>query len=237
MTIKELTNQEKLSLLKELFEDDYVKPFIQAEFEIKLERALQRFDQQIEEYVKRKDAEINRARHNMWHQTVESWVEQGVGEACAKFKRIMKELKELPFDSYQSSVLKDIHDAKNRIMDNSLSRVARGRRAFHTLLRYEGAIADILEHMWSYAFDLGMKTRYRALTDEEIKKLDDEERETRDEISRGAYDKGRILMEVERYISTTEEERRVNNAMHFTQNLFPLHPEEHPEIMDFISNL
>ena len=55
-------------MLKELFEDDYGKAFVQEKFEVKLEKALQRFNQQIEEYVKRKDIEINCAKHNMWHQ-------------------------------------------------------------------------------------------------------------------------------------------------------------------------
>ena len=118
-------------------------------------------------------------------------------------------------------------------MDNQISQRARGTRAYHTILRYEGQIADILEHVWSYAFQLGTLCRARTLTQDEIDELDKSEKDMAYEISTGSYNRDRIWLEVMKHISGDCDERKIRQTM----DMIPLNPDEHPEVMDFLKKL
>lgn len=232
--LDKLNKEDKISLLKKLmYEDNDTKPFVQAVFTEKINYVLKRFDEQLEKYFREQDKENQRICDNMWKTTIEGWVLTGVGQACAKIKRILTEIKTYRFDDCYDSVFQDIHNAKNRIMDNQISRRALGTRAYHTILRYEGQIADILEHIWSYAFNLGTLCRARTLTQDEIDELNKSERDMAYQISSGSYDKDRILHEVIKYISEDNEERNIRQTM----NMIPLNPDEHPEVIDFLKKL
>lgn len=232
--IDKLNKEDKISLLKKLmYEDNDTKPFVQAVFTEKINYVLDRFDTQLEKYFKEQDEENERIHRNMWKTTRESWVLSGIGQACSKIKRILTEIKNTKFDDCYDSVFQDIHNAKNRIIDNQISQRARGTRAYHTILKYEGQIADILEHIWSYAFNLGTLCRARTLTQDEIDELDKSEKDMAYQISTGSYDRDRIWHEVISYISEDDDERKIRQTM----NMIPLNPDEHPEVIDFLKKL
>lgn len=233
INIHNLTKEEKRSLLKQLITDEDTKPLFQGELTEKIECVLKKFDNQLEEYFKEQDRENKRIHDNMWRTSQESLILEGIGKACARIKRILNEIKTTNLDECDYSVIEDIRRSKNRIIDNQLSDSMRGTKAYNTILRYEGQLADILEHIWCYAFNLGRLCRARTLTEDEIKKLDNDEHKTAYRISTGSYDSGRILREVESYINETEDARNVR----MLKNMIPLNPDKHPEIMDFLKNI
>lgn len=232
--IENLSAEEKNALLQRLMYDPDTQPYIQAKFTQKIENVLKRLDNQLEEYFKEENDEAERICRNLWKTTEEGLILTGIGRACARIKRILTEIKETKFDEvYCDDVYKDIHEAKNRIMDNKLSQKARGSRAYHHILKYEGMIADILEHTWSYVFHLGTLCRTRVLTEEEIEKLDKEERQMAYDLSGGCYDKGKILKHIVDYLYGSKEDREIEQI----KNLIPLNPADHPDVMDFLKKL
>lgn len=236
--LEKLSKEDKISLLKKLiYEDDDTKPFVQAIFTEKINYVLNRFDTQLEKYLREQDEENKRIHDNMWKTTIEGWILTGVGQACSKIKRILTEIKNIKFDDCYDCVFQDINNAKNRIIDNQISQRARGTRAYHTILKYEGQIADILEHIWSYAFNLGTLCRARTLTQDEIDELDKSERDVAYQISTGSYDKDRIWHEVMRYLSENDNERKIRQTVSQTVNMIPLNPDEHPDVMNFLKKL
>lgn len=232
--IDKLSAEDKNTLLVKLMYDKETQPFMQAEFTKRIDNVLKKLYNQIEKYFLEQDEENKRICDNMWKTTIEGWVLTGVGKACARIKRILDEIRETRFDNdCYDTVYRDIHEAKNRIMDNQISQKARGTRAYHTILRYEGQIADILEHMWSYAFQLGMLCRARTLTDKEIEELDKKERDIAYQLSRGCYNKERFLSNMLNYINEDKKEREARQII----NMIPLNPDEHPEVMEFLKKL
>lgn len=246
--LSELKKDQKMDLLYQLSKDHDTMPFFEMEVQGRLNIIIEEFRKKLDEYIKKIDAAHARSNKNMWHRTYESYVEEGEAKVCADMNKIMKEVTMYPeLDNEHYSILDDIKQYKNKLINNSLSDAIRGKRAYHKILKYEGELADIMEESIKSAYLLGVKHSWR-MTEETKTKLEEElESETLD-ISLGHFDKDRMLQGVlDAYLlrkhldeltpEEREKEMRVRNAMFVASTMVPLHPEEHPDVMEFLKNL
>jgi homoserine dehydrogenase len=164
-------------------------------------------------------------------------VSQGRAEVCARIKTILNEIVECPSLTEEGyEVLKIIKKRKNQIVNNEFSNEVlnffRGRRqAYERLLRFEGKCADALENEWTNAFLLGLECKDRV-SEEQLKKIRDREKDIEMELLGGDYDRGRVTAEILWKISNHDRE-----VIDKIKDLLPR--EDNPyydKIMDFLTN-
>lgn len=195
--LDKLSKQEKKELLSQLLNDKDTVEISEVEFQDRIRRVVQRLYDAVENYLKEVDKIRSEERKNMWRTTYEGWVSQGRAEVCARIKTILNEIVEYPSLTEEGyEVLRIIKKRKNQIVNNELSSYFRGRRQdYEKLFRFEAKCADALENEWTNAFYLGLMCKDR-LTEEQLKKIRDKEKDIEKELYSGDYDKGRLISEL-----------------------------------------
>ena len=201
INLTNLSKQEKNELLSQLLNDKDTLEISEAEFQDRIRRVVKRLYDAVEQYLKEVDKVRSDERKNLWTTTYEGWVSQGRAEVCAKIKTILNEIVECPSLTEEGyEVLQTIKKRKNQIVNNEFSNEVlnffRGRRqAYERLLRFEGKCADALENEWSNAFLLGLNCKDRV-TEEQLKKIRDKEKEIEQKLCSGSYDMNRVTAEI-----------------------------------------
>lgn len=231
--IDKLSKEEKKELLSELLNDKDTLVLSEAEFQDRIRRVLKRLYGAVEEYIKEVDKMRSDERKNLWTTAYQSWISQGRAEACARIKTILNEIVEKPSLTEEGyEVLNLIKKRKNEIVNNELSNYFRGRRQdYQRLFRFEGKCADALENEWANAFLLGLECKDRV-SEEQLKKIRDKEKEIEMELLGGDYDRGRVISEILWKISNHDRE-----DIDKIKDLLPR--EDNPyydKIMDFLTN-
>lgn len=194
--VKNLSKQEKSELLSQLLNDKDTLEISEAEFQDRIRRVVKRLYDAVEEYLKEVDKIRSDERKNLWTTTQESWISKGRAEVCARIKTILNEIVECPSLKEGYEVLNFIKKRKNEIVDNELSNYFRGRRQdYQRLFKFEGKCADALENEWTNAFYFGLICKDRV-TEEQLKKIRDKEKEIEWELFSGSYDKNRVIPEI-----------------------------------------
>ena len=122
---------------------------------------------------------------------------------------------------------------KNDIVNNELSNYFRGRRQdYERLFRFEGKCADALENEWTNAFYLGLECKDRV-TEEQLKKIKEREKEIEMKLFSGSYDRGRVTSEI---LWHTYNKDRENIEM-LTRIIPNADNPHHDEIMDIIKEV
>ena len=232
--VNNLSKQEKSELLSQLLNDPDTLELSEAEFQDRVKRVVQRLYDAVEQYLKEVDKIRSEERKNLWTTTYEGWVSQGRAEVCAKIKTILNEIVECPSltdEGYE--VLRIIKKRKNDIVNNELSNYFRGRRQdYQRLFKFEGKCADALENEWTNAFYLGLMCKDRV-TEEQLKKIRDKEKDIEMELFSGSYDKGRVTSEI---LWNTYNHDRENIEM--LKKFIPSEDNPHyDEIMDIINGI
>ena len=238
INVSSLSKQEKNELLSQLLNDKDTLEISEAEFQDRIRRVVKRLYDAVEEYLKEVDKMRSDERKNLWTTTYEGWVSQGRAEVCAKIKTILNEIVECPSltnDGYE--VLQTIKKRKNQIVNNEFSNEVlnffRGRRqAYERLLRFEGKCADALENEWTNAFYLGLMCKDRV-TEEQLKKIKDKEKDIEMELFSGDYNKNRVHSEI--LWKTYNHDREVIDKV---KAILPSEDNPHyDEIIDFLKGI
>lgn len=232
--VNELSKQEKSELLSQLLNDPDTLELSEAEFQDRVKRVVQRLYDAVEQYLKEVDKIRSEERKNLWTTTYEGWVSQGRAEVCAKIKTILNEIVECPSltdEGYE--VLRIIKKRKNDIVNNELSNYFRGRRQdYERLFRFEGKCADALENEWTNAFYLGLECKDRV-TEEQLKKIKDKEKDIEMQLFSGSYDRGRVTSEI--LWHTYNKDREIIEML--TRIIPNADNPHHDEIMDIIKEV
>ena len=232
--IEKLTAEEKRELMNELLNDGEVSLYVEAEYQLRVSKAIEKLNRAIEEYLKEVDEIRAEERRNMWTTTQEGWISKGRAEVCARMKATITEITTKPYMVGDVYVLHEsIRARKNKIVDNELSNSVRGRNdgLWHRLLRFEGKCADALENEWLYAFYLGLQCR-ASLTDEQLKGIRNAEGKVFQALFNGTYDEVRFWKRVldEVYGKTDEDAEMILNMMPKAGN------PHYEQIMDFLKD-
>ena len=228
--LSNLSKQEKSELLSQLLNDKDTLEISEAEFQDRIRRVVKRLYDAVEQYLKEVDKIRSEERKNLWTTTYEGWVSQGRAEVCAKIKTILNEIVECPSLNEGYEVLRIIKKRKNDIVNNELSNYFRGRRQdYERLFKFEGKCADALENEWTNAFYLGLMCKDR-LTEEQLKKIRDKEKEIERKLFSGSYDKNRVTSEIlwNTYNYDRELIDRIKAVLPSEDNPY------HDEIIDFL---
>ena len=232
--LNKLSKQEKSELLSQLLNDKDTLEISEAEFQDRIRRVVKRLYDAVEQYLKEVDKVRSDERKNLWTTTYEGWVSQGRAEVCAKIKTILNEIVECPSltnDGYE--VLQTIKKRKNQIVNNELSNYFRGRRQdYQRLFKFEGKCADALENEWTNAFYLGLECKDRV-TEEQLKKIRNKEKEIEQKLFSGNYDKNRVSAEIlwKTYNHDREVIDRIKAVLPSEDNPY------HDEIIDFLKEV
>lgn len=231
--LSNLSKQEKSELLSQLLNDPDTLAISEAEFQDRVRRVVKRLYDAVEEYLKDVD-KIRSERKNLWTTTYEGWVSQGRAEVCARMKTILNEIVEHPSLSSEGyEILDVIRKRKNEIVNNEFSNLYRGKgREYERLLRFEGKCADALENEWVYAFFLGLECKDRV-TEEQLNKIRDKEKDIEMELFGGSYDKNRVHSEIlwHTYNKDRETIEMLKRIVPSADNPY------HDEIMDIIKDV
>lgn len=231
--LENLSKQEKSELLSQLLNDKDTLEISEAEFQDRIRRVVQRLYDAVENYLKEVDKIRSDERKNLWTTTYEGWVSQGRAEVCARIKTILNEIVESPSMNEGYEVLRIIKKRKNQIVNNELSNYFRGRRQdYQRLFRFEGECANALENEWTNAFYLGLMCKDRV-TEEQLKKIRDKEKDIEMELFGGSYDKGRVMSEI---LWHTYNKDRDNIEM-LTQIIPSADNPHRDEIIDFLKEI
>ena len=229
--LNNLSKQEKKELLSQLLNDPDTLEISEAEFQDRIRRVVKRLYDAVEGYLKEVDKVRSEERKNLWTTTQQSWVSQGRAEVCAKIKTILNEIVECPSLTEEGyEVLNLIKKRKNEIVNNELSNYFRGRRQdYQRLFKFEGKCADALENEWCHAFLLGLECKDR-ISEEQLKKIRDNEKEIERELYFGSYDKNRVTSEI--LWATYDHDREVIDKV---KAVLPREDNPHyDEIIDFL---
>jgi len=191
--IEKLTAEEKRELMNELLNDGEMSLYVEAEYQLRVSKAIEKLNRAIEEYLKQVDKIREDERRNMWTTTKEAWVSEGRAEVCASMKAIITEIMAKPaVDGMLYDLTQGIKKRKNEIVDNELSNYLRGRNdgLWHRLLRFEGKCADALENEWLFAFYLGLQCR-ASLSEEQLNEMRSIEGKVFQALFDGSYDGAR----------------------------------------------
>lgn len=232
--LNKLSKQEKSELLSQLLNDPDTLELSEAEFQDRIRRVVQRLYDAVEKYLKEVDKIRSEERKNMWTHTYEGWVSQGRAEVCARIKTILNEIVECPSLTEEGyEVLNIIKERKNEIVNNELSNYFRGRRQdYERLFRFEGKCANALENEWANAFYLGLMCKDRV-TEEQLKKIRDKEKDIEMELFSGFYDKDRVISEI---LWHTYNKDRDNIEM-LTRIIPSVDNPHRDEIIDFLKEI
>ena len=232
--VSSLSKQEKSELLSQLLNDPDTLELSEAEFQDRIRRVVQRLYDAVEQYLKEVDKVRSDERKNLWATTYEGWISQGRAEVCARIKTLLNEIVECPSltnDGYE--VLQTIKKRKNQIVNNELSNYFRGRRQdYQRLFKFEGKCADALENEWTNAFYLGLMCKDRV-TEEQLKKIRDKEKEIEQKLCSGSYDMNRVTAEIlwETYNHDRELIEKIKAMLPSEDN------PHYDEIMDIINGI
>ena len=232
--LNNLSKQEKKELLSELLNDPDTLEISEAEFQDRIRRVVKRLYDAVEQYLKEVDKVRSEEKKNLWTTTQQSWISQGRAEVCARIKTILNEIVECPLLTDEGyTVINTIKKRKNEIVNNELSNYFRGRRQdYQRLFKFEGKCADALENEWTNAFLLGLNCKDRV-TEEQLKKIRDNEKEIEWDLCNGSYDKNRVISEV--LWSTYNHDREVIDKV---KAILPSEDNpHHDEIIDFLKNV
>lgn len=191
--IEKLTAEEKRELMNELLNDGEMSLYVEAEYQLRASKAIEKLNRAIEEYLKQVDKIREDERRNMWTTTKEALVSEGRAEVCASMKAIITEIMAKPaVDGMLYDLTQGIRKRKNEIVDNELSNYLRGRNdgLWHRLLRFEGKCADALENEWLFAFYLGLQCR-ASLSEEQLNEMRSMEGKVFQALFDGSYDVAR----------------------------------------------
>lgn len=230
INLSNLSKQEKSELLSQLLNDPDTLELSEAEFQDRVKRVVQRLYDAVEKYLKEVDEMRSNERKNLWTTAYQSWISQGRAEVCARIKTILNEIVEQPSLTEEGyEVLNFIKKRKNNIVNNELSNYFRGRQDYQRLLRFEGKCADALENEWSYAFYLGLMCKDRV-TEEQLKKIRDKEKDIEMDLFDGSYDKNRVVTEIlwKTYNHDKEAIDKIKTILPSADNPY------HDEIIDFL---
>ena len=228
-----LTKQEKSELLSQLLNDKDTLELSEAEFQDRIMRVVKRLYDAVEEYLKEIDKLHSDERKNIWHTVEQTWKASGRAEVCARIKTILNEIVECPSPKEGYEVLRVIKKRKNQIVNNELSNYFRGRRQdYERLFKFEGTCADALENEWTNAFLLGLNCKDRV-TEEQLKKIRDKEKEIEQKLFSGSYDKNRVTSEIlwKTYNHDKENIDRIKAILPSEDN------PHHDEIIDFLKGI
>lgn len=232
--LDKLSKQEKSELLSQLLNDPDTLELSEAEFQDRVKRVVQRLYDTVEQYLKDVDKIRSEERKNLWTTTYEGWISKGRAEVCARIKTILNEIVECPSLSEEGyEVLRIIKKRKNDIVNNELSNYFRGRRQdYDRLFRFEGKCADALENEWTNAFYLGLECKDRV-TEEQLNKIKDKEKDIEMELFSGNYDRGRVTSEIlwHTYNKDRETIEMLKRIVPSADNPY------HDEIMDIIKEV
>ena len=232
--INDLTKEEKIDLLSQLLNDNDTIEFSEAEFQDRIRRVVKRLYDAVEEYLKEVDKVRSDERKNLWTTSLQGWISQGRAEVCARMKTILNEIVEKPSLTEEGyEVINFIKKRKNEIVNNELSNYFRGRRQdYERLFRFEGKCADALENEWTYAFYLGLECKDRV-TEEQLNKIRDKEKDIKMELFSGSYDKSRVISEIlwHTYNKDREHVEMLNRIIPNADN------PHHDEIMEFLKGI
>ena len=231
--LSKLSKQEKSELLSQLLNDPDTLELSEAEFQDRIKRVVQRLYDAVEQYLKEVDKIRAEERKNLWTTTYEGWVSQGRAEVCARIKTILNEIVECPSLKEGYEVLRIIKKRKNDIVNNELSNYFRGRRQdYERLFRFEGKCADALENEWTNAFYLGLECKDRV-TEEQLKKIKDKEKEIEQKLCSGSYDMNRVTAEIlwKTYNHDRELIDKIKTMLPSEDNPY------HDEIIDFLKGI
>lgn len=233
INVSSLSKQEKSELLSQLLNDKDTLEISEAEFQDRIRRVVKRLYDAVEQYLKEVDKIRSEERKNLWTTTYQGWISQGRAEVCARIKTILNEIVECPSLKEGYEVLRIIKKRKNDIVNNELSNYFRGRRQdYERLFRFEGKCADALENEWSYAFYLGLMCKDRV-TEEQLKKIRDKEKEIEWQLCSGSYDKNRVTSEI--LWHTYNKDRELIDKI---KTMIPSEDNPHyDEIIDFLKEL
>ena len=233
-----LTKQEKSELLSQLLNDKDTLELSEAEFQDRIMRVVKRLYDAVEEYLKEIDKLHSDERKNIWHTVEQTWKASGRAEVCARIKTILNEIVECPSLTEEGyEVLQTIKKRKNQIVNNEFSNEVlnffRGRRqAYERLLRFEGKCADALENEWTNAFLLGLNCKDRV-TEEQLKKIRDKEKDIEMELFGGSYDKNRVTAEI-LWKTYNHDKKLIDNI----KTMLPSEDNPHyDEIIDFLKEV
>ena len=232
--LRNLSKQEKTELLSQLLNDPDTLELSEAEFQDRVKRVVKRLYDAVEEYLKEVDKIRAEERKNLWTTTYEGWVSQGRAEVCARIKTLLNELVECPSLTAEGyEVLQTIKKRKNQIVNNELSNYFRGRRQdYQRLFKFEGTCADALENEWTNAFLLGLNCKDRV-TEEQLKKIRDKEKEIEQKLCSGSYDMNRVTAEI--LWKTYNHDRE---AIDKVKAILPSEDNPHyDEIIDFLKGI
>ena len=231
--LENLSKQEKSELLSQLLNDKDTLEISEAEFQDRIRRVVQRLYDAVEQYLKEVDKVRSDERKNLWTTTYQGWISQGRAEVCAKIKTILNEIVECPSLKEGYEVLQTIKKRKNQIVNNELSNYFRGRRQdYQRLFRFEGKCADALENEWTNAFYLGLMCKDRV-TEEQLKKIRDKEKDIEMELFGGSYDKGRVMSEILWHIYNKDRDN-----IEMLTRIIPSADNPHrDEIIDFLKEI
>ena len=234
INVSSLSKQEKNELLSQLLNDKDTLEISEAEFQDRVKRVVKRLYDAVEEYLKEVDKIRAEERKNLWTTTYEGWVSQGRAEVCARIKTLLNELVECPSLTAEGyEVLQTIKKRKNQIVNNELSNYFRGRRQdYQRLFKFEGTCADALENEWTNAFLLGLNCKDRV-TEEQLKKIRDKEKEIEQKLCSGSYDMNRVTAEI--LWKTYNHDRE---AIDKVKAILPSEDNPHyDEIIDFLKGI
>jgi len=233
VSTKELSLEDKVKLLDQLYHDKEVIPYIEAEYSNRLNLALKKLDDQIEAYIKEIDKRRSDQRKNLWTTSLEGMIAQGWAEVLSRVKAIIKEIRDTPeFNGDTFEVMEKIRHLKNSVINNSLSNRVRGTRSYPKILRWEGELADILESGWKGAFLLGLEAKSH-IPEERLKEIKEQEYKDFIDLCSGSYDKQRVWSEVMRKLHMTDDDE----TLEFAKRMIPQDPSVHPEVMEFLKSL
>lgn len=225
-----LTKQEKSELLSQLLNDKDTLELSEAEFQDRIMRVVKRLYDVVEEYLKEIDKLHSDERKNIWHTVEQTWKASGRAEVCARIKTILNEIVECPSPKEGYEVLRVIKKRKNQIINNELSNYFRGRRQdYERLFKFEGTCADALENEWTNAFLLGLNCKDRV-TEEQLKKIRDKEKDIEMELFGGDYNKNRVHSEI-LWDAYNEDRKHIEMLKSIIPSADNPH---HDEIMDII---
>ena len=232
--LNNLSKQEKKELLSQLLNDPDTLEISEAEFQDRIRRVVKRLYDAVEQYLKEVDKVRSEERKNLWTTTQQSWVSQGRAEVCARIKTILNEIVEEPSLTEEGyTVINTIKKRKNEIVNNELSNYFRGRRQdYQRLFKFEGKCADALENEWCHAFLLGLECKDRV-TEEQLKKIKDNEKDIEMKLFSGSYDRGRVTSEI-LWHTYGEDREKIEMLKRIIPNADNPH---HDEIMDIIKEV
>ena len=220
INVSSLSKQEKNELLSQLLNDKDTLEISEAEFQDRVKRVVKRLYDAVEEYLKEVDKIRAEERKNLWTTTYEGWVSQGRAEVCARIKTLLNEIVECPSLTEEGyEVLQTIKKRKNQIVNNELSNYFRGRRQdYQRLFKFEGTCADALKD---------------RVTEEQLKKIRDKEKEIEQKLCSGSYDMNRVTAEI--LWKTYNHDRE---AIDKVKAILPSEDNPHyDEIIDFLKGI